>query len=174
MKHSLISFMHFLEKYRNWTMLRVIFRLGHSCHINYDDHRRGLLDVQQCHHSGPQRGCRILKNIIQTVWIWCHMTRAVFSTSLEESATRSWGSAVWSAPAAEDFLRTKGWLSSIGKRATLAVWRICMRDYSSVFTRCVSKVDCREMIGSECSHSIQTKCLHWLAFGLLHSSVSPQ
>lgn len=124
-------------------MLRVIFRQGHSCHINYDDQCRGLLDVQQCHHSGPQHGCRILKNIIQTVWIWCHVCR-FFSTSLEESATRSWGSAVWSAPAAEDFLRTKGWLSSIGKRATLAVWRICMWDYSSVFTRCVSKVVCRD------------------------------
>lgn len=43
-------------------MLRVIFRLGHSCHINYDDQCRGLLDVQQCHHSGPQHGCCKLKH----------------------------------------------------------------------------------------------------------------
>lgn len=72
------------------------------------------------------------------------MTCAVFSTSLREPTTGSWRSAVWSAPAAEDFVRTRR-CSATSEREPHKLSEGSVWDYSGVLTWCVSEVVCREI-----------------------------
>lgn len=111
---TLTDFSHtlfFLEKVLfipwNWTTLRVIFRLGHSCHSNYDQ-RRVLLDVQQCHHFGASTWLPYIKTPSKQ-YEYAITWHVPFSAQAYRNLLRdAGGSAAWSAPAAEDFLRTKG------------------------------------------------------------------
>lgn len=64
------------------------------------------------------------------------MINAGFSTSGQKPAAGRRGSAVWSATAAEDFLRTKGG-SAAPQRKPRADWRICVRLQGCVNKACV-------------------------------------
>lgn len=84
--------------------------------------------------------------IIQTALIWNHMTNAGFSTSGQKPAAGRRGSAVWSAPAAEDF-ENKGWLSSTTKKATSCLKDLCA--ITGLLTRHVAEVVC-SLIPKQC------------------------
>lgn len=63
------------------------------------------------------------------------MINAVSSTSGQEPAAGRRGSAGWSAPAAEDFQRTKGGSAAPGRKPR-AAWRICVRLQGCVNKAC--------------------------------------
>lgn len=91
----------------------------------------------------------------------------------QHNLTGSWGSAVRSAPAAEDFLRTKHCSAASEKEPhelsegfVCEITGVCWQD---VCPRWSAEMIFPKLHGSEYLYK-----LHWLAFGLLHSSVSPQ
>lgn len=149
MKHSLISFILFRKVQfipRNWTMLWVVFRLGHSWRINYGDQCRGL-----CTQNVGPVGCAAVPSLWGSIWLPHIKTFTIKSNQATPIKTvfmgachRKLGICCLICSCCWEFPENKGWLSSIRKSASWAVWRICVWDYMGLLTRCVSKVVCRD------------------------------